>query len=237
MQPLSEQRVLIFVPEFNTEGKKDVTGAFLPEAQKFGALAKEHRIYQFDNSKGMAKRRAEVLEELRNQGLSNSKERRMTATSVAFFCHGWASGIQAGFDNKHVPELADALANCCGYENEEIVVPLYCCSTGDDKNDMSWEAAGSGENSFADRLRDALCDLGRTECRVMAHVNPGHTNQNPYALFMDGMGSTVGGAGGYAVVAPKSPLWMQWKKALRTTDLRHRFPYMTVAEIHAELAK
>jgi hypothetical protein len=49
------------------------------------------------------------------------------------------------------------------------------------------------------------------------------------------MGSRVGGSGGFWIVEPKSELWKPWVKALKTTDLRFRFPAMTVAEIHSEL--
>jgi len=49
------------------------------------------------------------------------------------------------------------------------------------------------------------------------------------------MGSTVGGVGGYYPVAPGSKLWPKWRKELRETDMRFRFPFMLVEEIHAEL--
>ncbi len=227
---LGEQRVLAFVPKYNSEGKKDVTGAFMPEAQKFLKLAGQGgSIYQFDNSKSLVTRKKEILRQL--DGYTDDYVRM--PTTVAFFCHGWADGIQAGFNRKTVGELAWAISRAT--ENQSGTVPLYCCSTGDDAQDDPLESAGFGDNSFADTLRDALCAEGEIYCRVIAHSKPAHTTMNPKALFFEGMGVSTGGVGGYAPVGPKSPNWKKWQKALKTTDLRFRFGYMTPAEIHAEL--
>jgi hypothetical protein len=146
-------------------------------------------------------------------------------------------GIQAGFQRKHVTELAAAIVKLCGAASA-TVVPLYCCSTGKDPEDDPLTAPGTGDGSFADRLRDALCAAGDADCRVMAHTTVAHTTKNPMVLFMDGMGIPDGGVGGYAPVSPKSKSWVPWKKRLREQagTLRFRMPYMTPAEIHAELA-
>jgi hypothetical protein len=230
--PLSDQLILAFVPKYNSEGKKDATGAFHPEAAAFKALARPGgAIYQFDNNKPMAARRKEILRVL--EGCTDDYVRM--PTTVAFFCHGWADGIQAGFTRKTVGELARAISLATGGDNG--TVPLFCCSTGDDEQDDPLESAGFGDNSFADKLRDALCAEGETYCRVMAHSKPAHTTMNPKALFFEGMGVPDGGVGGYAPVGPKSPNWAAWKRALQKTDLRFRFSYMTPAEIHAELSK
>jgi hypothetical protein len=215
---------LIFIPMHNAEGKKDVTGAFRPEA---AAFCKLHggTLYSIDNHLPMHKRRAQVLQWMEHE--------RGEFDSVAFFCHGWQDGIQLGFTRKNVKELAEELSNLSYSDN--MTVPLYCCSTGDDAQDDPLESAGFGDNSFADTLRDALCVEGETYCRVIAHSKPAHTTMNPKALFFEGMGVPTGGVGGFAPVGPKSPNWKKWQKALKTTDLRFRFPYMTPAEIHAEL--
>lgn len=219
-------RPLIFIPLHNSKGKRDVTGAFLPEAIAF-KLQHGGVVYSVDNSLPMARRRAEVLRKIERE--------RDFFNTVAFFCHGWQDGIQLGFNRKNVRELARALFEYGALNDNDMVVALYCCSTGEDPQDKPLEAVGTGDNSFADKLRDALCEQGEINCRIVAHSTAGHTTQNPHVLYMDGMGSNLGGVGGYAPVGPKSKLWVKWKKALRTTDLRFRFPYMTVAEIHAEL--
>lgn len=226
---LFNEKVLAFVPRHNVEGKKDATGAFQPEARALIKLAAPgSEIVMFDNLKGLPTRRAEVMSAMRARvGLG--------FTSVTFFCHGWLDGIQAGFQRRHTSELAKEIRALCPSQN--VIVPLFCCSTGDDPQDDPLTAAGTGDDSFADKLRDALCALNAVNCRVMGHTTVAHTTMNPMVLFMDGMGSAVGGAGGYPPVSPKSSLWAPWKKALRTTDLRFRMSYMSVAEIHAELLK
>lgn len=229
--PLKEYRALIFIPEHNAHGKKDVTGAFLPEAERFKGLCDEgSEIVTFDNRKGFAARRRQVLAAM--------SERRDFDT-VAFFCHGWEKGIQAGFSKTTVKVLAKAILDVCG-ANDNVIVPLFCCSTGEDPDDDPITAAGTGDDSFADRLRDALCQDGAPHCRVMGHTTVAHTTSNPMVLFMDGMGSVHGGVGGYPPVNPgNKALWRAWKKSLRdrkNNTLRLRFPFMGVGDIHEELA-
>lgn len=226
---LGEYRALIFVPEHNSHGKKDVTGAFRPEAEAFKALCGEgSEIVTFDNNKPFASRRKDVL---------GAMSLRTDFDTVAFFCHGWENGIQAGFTKGAAKALAKAILDTCG-SNDGVIVPLYCCSTGEDPEDDPITAAGTGEGSFADALRDALCVEGAPNCRVVGHTTVAHTTSNPMVLFFDGMGSTVGGVGGYAPASPKSKVWGPWKKSLRdrpNNTLRFRMPFMSVAEIHEEL--
>lgn len=216
-------KTLCIIPAHNTLGKKDVTGAFRPEAERFCDAHEGSAIVTFDNRIWPLARRNEVLSAL--YGVS-----AQPPDAVAFFCHGWSTGIQAGFSRLHLAELAEAI-----WLLDVDHVVLYCCSTGDGPHDSKYAAAGTGDDSFADKLRDALCAQGAVDCRVAAHTTAGHTTRNPNVIFFDGMGSSVGGVGGYMPVGRKSPLWAKWRKALRTTDLRFRFPFMSVAEIHSEL--
>jgi hypothetical protein len=232
---LEEQKVLAFVPTSNTVGMKDATGAFIPEATSFLALARRgSRIYQFDNTRPLPRRRREVLAEL-----DHAKGEGFTA--IALFCHGWMDGVQAGFLRSHAGTLAkaihEAVAPAPNAVTTSVIVPLYCCSTGKDPQGDPLGASGSGDDSFVDRLRDELCGVGQIECRVMAHTVKAHTTMNPMVIFMDGMGVPTGGVGGYPPVKPKSAHWITWKKALKTTSLRFRMPFMSVAEIHEELAQ
>jgi hypothetical protein len=222
--------ILCFRPLHNTPGKRDVTGAFAPEAEKFLKVHGGGVVHAFNNQKPMAHRRQQVLEIIKAEGKDENFD------AVAFFCHGWSTGIQAGFMRPHIQALATAIDTATG-ATRDLGVVLYCCSTGDDPQDQPDEAAGTGDNSFADRLRDALCATGDGNefCRVTAHSTVAHATQNPYVLFFDGMGSKVGGVGGYFPVGPGSPLWPKWRKKLRETDLRFRFPFLSVEELHKEL--
>lgn len=230
---MSNQRVLIFVPKHNSHGKRDVTGAFLPEAKRLLAVSDLGSVLEMiDNKQPMAKRRKSVL-----RRILELSEAGCVFDSVAVFCHGWQDGIQIGFSRKSVMQFAEAIS-LATKGNQKVTVPLFCCSTGEDPEDESLTAAGTGDDSFADKLRDALCEIGLVHCRVMAHTTVAHTTSNPMVLFMDGMGSYSGGAGGYAPVSPKSRLWGPWKRALRdrrNNTLRLRFSWMTVEEIHEEL--
>lgn len=229
-------KVLCIRPRHNTPGKRDVTGAFAPEAEKFLKVHGDGIVLDFDNRKPMAARRKEVLQVISDAATPPHDD----FDAVAFFCHGWSTGIQAGFTRANIGELVAAIDSATSKTEPDVCWPnvvLYCCSTGDDPQDSSGEAAGTGDDSFADKLRDALCAGGRMRNRVVAHDTVAHTTKNPYALFFDGMGSPVGGVGGYYPVKPKSQLWSKWRKALRETDLRFEFPFWSVAEIHERLVR
>jgi len=215
-------QVLAILPSHNTEGKKDMTGAFDPEAKALLRLAEGMGVInRFDSLKPMAARRASVLTALERMP-------PRCVDSVAIFCHGWLDGIQAGFTRKNVGELAAGIVRVT--RGPAPVVALFCCSTGDDPEGAGLSAAGTGEGSFADKLRDALREAGATGCSVYAHTTAAHTTRNPYVIRFDG-----DALGGYPVVAPGQPLWGAWKRALQTTDLRLRAPWMPNSEIHAEL--
>lgn len=220
------ERLLVFMPRYNSAGRRDATGAFHPEAARIVGLYPGSTALTFDNTLSMGQRRDAVLDGIRAVD-------RYGVTGVAFLCHGWVDGIQAGFTRKTAGELARVIGLSPDISRQLVV--LYCCSTGADPQDSPRESAGCGDGSFADILRDELCRQGSVGCRVVAHGTAGHTTQNPYALFFDGMGIPDGGVGGYAPVRPSTSAWPKWRAALRTGDLRFRFPFMSAAEIHAEL--
>lgn len=246
------KRILCFAPQYNTDGENDATGAFQPEARAaMKVWGSGCELVMFDNRKSMAARKTQVAQALVER-YPTTHLRAPTGgkmidawDGVAFFCHGWGAGIQAGFRNADVEGLAEMIDQLCAVgdvdsstaDDVEPHVVLYCCSTGEDVPETKKDtAAGTGDNSFADRLRDELCKVGLTRCRVMGHSTVAHTTQNPNARFFDGMGSTHGGTGGYPVIALKSALWAQWKIDLQKSDLRFRFPFMSIEEIHAEVS-
>jgi hypothetical protein len=228
---------LIITPSSNTSGKKDFTGAFQPESLAFKKMLATTgkfgvSIVQFDNTLPFEKRSKALYQQLVEEH----------SDDLVFFCHGWSDGIQAGFRRKDIKKLVTAWGP---NDNERAI--LYCCSTGSDPQDDSEAAPGQtredadfesgvGEGSFADTLRDELCKAGAVDCRVVAHTTAGHTTQNPHVVFFEGLGSHIGGIGGMMPVPPKHKLWKTWVKALKG-DLRFRYPYMSIAEIHDELSK
>jgi hypothetical protein len=168
--------MLAFAPKYNSEGKRDAN-EFKREARKW---CKEHggTLFLFDNKLSMKKRREQVLAAI---ALGESPY------TVAFFCHGWSSGIQAGFRKN------DDLACLRGATH----VLLFACSCATGKN--------NGENSFAKHLRDA------TAAEVWAHATRGHTTRNPHVIVFEA--DSV--MGGYYPVPCKSEYWSEWIKQLR----------------------
>jgi hypothetical protein len=230
-----KRRILAFRPKHNSHRKKDVTGAFKPESRNLlrcmGAEGSE--VVVIDNHLDFEQRRARVLE-----AFDARDDDPHAYDAVAFLCHGWIDGIQLGFKRAHVDELAQRIWELTDLPT--VRVPLYCCSTGDDPEDDPLTAVGSGDESFADKLRDALCLQGAYGCRVVGHTTVAHTTRNPHVIFFDGWGSLTGGNGGYAPVLPgrNSWLWRGWKAELwrRGSTLRFRMPWMTDEAIHQELA-
>ena len=201
---------IAFAPKYNSEGKHDATGAFHPEAKKFLEASGgdgETKLYLFDNRKPMASRAEEIFDEL----LSHKTQRR-SIRCVAFFCHGYKRGIQAGFRSSgkraNVEDLAIAIADTSGIG---VIVPLYCCSTAGSPK----KGAPGGDGGFADELRDALCRQGAVNCRVDAHTTVAHTTKNPHVRRFEGRGSKVGGIGGMYLVTPGSKNWSKWRRMLR----------------------
>ncbi len=210
-------RGLIFIPDRDTDGKRDYSAVFRPEAEKFGALHGESAIVEIDISRKPIFRRSDVLRELeghRGQGLDY----------VAFFCHGWSRGIQAGHDLGNVAELASAILSAT---SARVVVPLYCCSTAG----SPLTGAVGGDGGFADKLRDTLAKAGATDCRVYGHDRAGHATRLPYVRVFSGALHN----GGEWVTDPKSPRWRKWVTRLRGSNLRFRFPFLSRQEIEAEL--
>ena len=234
---MQRKRMLILRAGFNSHGKKDVTWAFKPEAERFlkAVCTKDSRIIAIDNRQGFAKRQVDVLTEM---GKADEHERWYDG--VAFFCHGWKTGIQLGFKNRDVALLADRIYDLC--EHSFPYVPLYCCSTGGDVKTKK-SSPGTGDNSFADLLRDALCArIAEADFapypRVFAHETVAHTTKNPRVRVFDGMGSSEGGVGGYRPIKVGGIYWKAWKRELREHegDFRFRVPFMDVPQIEAELA-
>ncbi len=156
---------------------------------------------------------------------------------VAFFCHGWPSGIQLVPLNK-INQLARDLA--AKVVSSSLLVTLYCCSTASDtdpKTPEMQDTGTGGDGGFADLLRDALCAQGFFDCQVDAHTTAGHTTQNPYVRRFEGHGIPTGGVGGQWIVTPRSKQWAKWSAALKKGTFRFAFPFQSMFEIHTQLDK
>ncbi len=233
--------ILAFHPTTNRPGTNPKTGKPWRDADEFrreaGAFARLHAttivkpgaaLIAIDNTVSASAMRRRVCDEIENAG-------PQPVSLVAFFCHGHKTGIQFGFRLADVEGLAKTIANNAG---KEPVVALYCCDTARDRDpqrDDDLKPGVGGDGGFADELRDALCRAGAVDCRVYGHAVAAHTTKAPWVRVFEGRGSPVGWTGGPFLVERKSPLWRPWVKALQTTDLRFRFPFMSIGELHEEL--
>lgn len=226
-------RGIVFTPDRNTR-RADFTGAFLPEARAFirAHQLPARALVRIDISKSDQEMRAQVLEAIKRED-----QLQGILETVAFFCHGWCSGIQLGFSVNNVVELACALKPLA---TRDIKMPLYACSAARDRDgqiedDIDPNSVG-GDGGFADQLRDAICSYAYAiDCRVLAHVTAGHATRNPWVRFFEGGGQPYGGKGGVWVVKPKGPLWKRWIRWLAEGNNRFRLPFMSIDEVQAEL--
>jgi len=224
---------LIIRGESNTPGMKDYTGAFLPESEAYRkAIGFESVVVTFDNRLPFTQRSKQLLKRLEAVQVIDHIVR------VAFFCHGWGDGIQAGFTRRNVKRLVEALRSVGFHGVGGADIVLYCCSTGDDPDHDDHNSAPGvdvGDGSFADTLRDELCKQGFRENRVVAHTTAGHVTQNPYAIFFEGHGSPIGGVGGtMPVTLDNKQLWSTWVKLLKT-PFRFEYPAMSIGQIHEHI--
>lgn len=227
---------LCFTGDRNQANKVDFTGAFLPEIRSFMSAhgidsKKNHLMVALDGNE--TRRRKWVMDFITKR----SNEEKKAPDTLVFACHGFTNRIELGIRSSHLGDFAKLLRELHvqhGTPNQDqITVILYCCSTGDGPGD-------GGDGGFADRLRDALCAHGFTNCRVVGSETAGHTTMNSRKRLFDGMGSPVGGTGGMWIVQPGTPLFAKWRKALTATktkvsharNFRYEFPFMTIAQIH-----
>lgn len=219
-------KAFVITGDRNSPNKRaDFTGAFDIEAKKFMALHSIPAVCRLkvDLSKGEAAKKKQVLD-----FIANLKAQGYQTNNIAMFCHGFTSRVELGFRIANVSELVTALQSVkkpgeyCGFA-------LYCCSTGGGPGQ-------DGDNGFADKLRDVMCQMGESDCVIEAHVTAGHTTTNPNKRRYMGMGSNVGGTGGIWIVGPGTPLWAKWRRALQT-DFRFQFHWMTIAQIHDFLSR
>lgn len=220
-------RALIVLPKANRPGRRDFSGAFLPESRKFrawwelaGGAVDECRI-------GANEGIATVLALLAQSAqLTTAPEHAQPVTRVAFFCHGGPRQLYLGGLRVATAPDSPFQQLCAGLARHAapgLCVTLFACSAGGGPGP-------GGDGGFADSLRDRVLELGLA-ARVDAHDRAGHTTLNPYVRRFE---SELGNVGGQWIVRPGSPLFPAWRRALRG-DLRWRFSAMEVSELHDSL--
>jgi hypothetical protein len=178
----SNERILLLTPDRNSPPKKDYTGAFKPEAL---LLAKAYKAV----SVSIVEVPVPVVDPTsltigssdKQRGFEEAAAKTIAAvgsgkwTRIVMLCHGWATGIQFGFRTtkqrgRDAANLEALIAVCRASPLQSIT--LFACSAGDEPASEK-TSPGTGDNSFADYLRDAL------GCFVISHWSVGHSTRNP----------------------------------------------------------
>lgn len=225
------KRGVCLLPDRNTGTKKDWSGAFRPEAlhfAKFAGIDAKKNLVQVNLRLPKPKMR-EVVE---NAIVAARTGYGAPLDCVAFFCHGYSTGIQLGYSTKEgidqVRKLASVIA---ANSTKNVVVNLYACSTASSANKRSMD----GDGGFADLLRDELCRAGAVDCRVVGHITAGHATLNPQVRIFDGNGISSGGAGGVEVARRGTPTYSKFARLL-DGPYRFQFPFLPLSRIYADLA-
>lgn len=220
MKNFQGAKAFICIPAFDSPGKRDATGAFRPESVALvKALGLHANVRIFDNNRALPDRRKEV-------GLA--LDRVTDLDLVAFLCHGWRDGIQAGWTIQTVQDLGDRLALAC---KRDATIALYCCDTardndGDRKDDVA--CGPGGRRGFASCLSDAMRARG-WRGNLWAHPTTAHTTKNPYVrVFRQDEEPELGDW----ACEPHSEHWAKWQAAMQGA-IRFR---VLECETEAELA-
>ena len=228
---------LVLTPDRNRPPENDFSGAFEPESIRYKAFHEGRgdtvtiqRIHA-----APSRSRREVLRDVQ----SAIQATRFNA--LAFMCHGTINWLQLGLSSGSatgLQSLAETAAMIAASAPPDLRVILYACSSGR-AGAPGDTAPGTGENSFADHFRDALCAAGCVNISVYAHTSAGHTTRNPDIRVFRGLGLPSGGVGGMYLVRPGTrPQYSTLARLLRSntpTPLRFEYPFLTIEEIHARL--
>lgn len=217
---------LILLPDRNSPGKSDMTGAFQPEARLLVEMRGGATVYinQGDSDAG---RRKQVIRAI---------DKHQPA-EIVYFGHGQERRVpQLGFSLGHIAQLAEVISE---YSTAPTVV-LYACSVADGQGT-------AGDNGFCDILRDSLCEVGARGCRVFGHDRPGHTTGNRYVRWFWGPEPAIGGKW---LLEPQGPHWSDWSCCEKMGPgfrgcpgkgvhgpLRLRFPWLTKDQMLKELRR
>lgn len=227
---------IIFTPDRNSKKAdgtmdNDFVGAFDPESRRYAkywrSCGDEVVLLTFDLSKRAKDRVESVLAAI---------ETNAPIDRLAFFCHGWRTGLQPGLSSGDVVGRAGLMKfaqRLAAASTPGLKIALYACSTGSSNG----PPGDGGDGGFADLLRDALCASGREHVTIFAHTTAGHTTRNEFIRLFSGHGNPLGGIGGDDVVVRKSAMLTKLDTRLNAAsdDFRWRIPYLSADEIRAEL--
>jgi len=226
-QTIEGRNIAVIYSAVNKPPKKaDATGAFIPEAKNF----QEHHGVPDENMFGFDWRKNARLRRTMAENHICDCAKKQPLDAIAFFCHGWPNGIQAGFTRDHIGALVNVIANC---SRDYLEIVIYACLTAEnDTRDNQIKNIGPAtEGGFADVLSRKLGDAGIAG-HVDAHKVAGHTTWVPKVIRFTNLFRKNRAAW---LVEPGSESWPYWTKAMRNTDMKYRFPFMGELQIKNEL--
>lgn len=233
--------ILVLTPDRNSPPKKDYTGAFRPAARalkkRWGdrCVVIEIPVPTVDpvtlTIGGAAKQRG--FEEAADACLTAL--RAYSPDHVVFLCHGWSGGVQLGFRSSKQKgrdrDNFDALCNeLWELRNKRAALKSICllaCSAGDEPA-SSKSSPGTGDNSFADALRD------RTTAPVLAHWSVGHAVHNPDLIFFDASSEPLVGG---TTIQRGTALYRNARRLLGGDTWMELPTVASYAELHALLSR
>lgn len=226
------KNILVLYTSANTKGKKDATGAFIPESKEFA------RIHDIPRSNILGVPCPEISVAQRFRLVTKFIRSHQRIKWIAMFCHGYSTGMQFGFNRKNLSKLVESMQRSC---SRKVKLTLYACSTASTSKKTRLLSMPGTDNGYADKLRDEMIKGGFKGGWIDAHLTPGHTTRNPFVIrfyteppFENGWDMP----GGEWLVSPKSKLWKMWKRDVRSMQSSFRFQFggMTEKEIYAHLA-
>jgi hypothetical protein len=143
---------------------------------------------------------------------------------LAFFTHGWQTGLQLGrkdvdgdhlmnqYDQAPYYDLEGWARTLTNYVHSDVKISMFACSTGENPNEEPgmWDqqkATMGGEGSFADEMADSLAAAGADGVRILGHTTIGHTTDNYASRLFEG-GDDDGGHNLWNYVALPIDTWL-----------------------------
>lgn len=200
-------RHLIFYT--NTNSWSDRLMRRLNDGDEFTREARKYAIHHGDSG--------DVVYKLGVSGKLSNRERFRKVFStmagvpecdvLAFFCHGWRTGMQHGFRWRWGARM---LAQCMINMKAKYLV-LYACS------------CGKTEDNFAKWIAEELFEANYKPFKVIAHATRGHTTRNPNVVLYRNVPGRI-------VYKQRLPDWGEWKEMLKG-EYRFDFPFVPIEEL------
>jgi hypothetical protein len=179
----------------NSKGKKDATGAFIPEAKALIKLLQEKHnrsVCSYSILPSGWENRVKLTNYCMGIVRAEAARTNKHKLSVSIFCHGWRRGIE--FAPRNIAG-AKTFAKMC-VESNVAILNLFACSAAGVMEDKTHKIdLGSPLDpsaSWAFWVASECAAAGHS-IRILGHETPGHTTWNARVrmFYADGKEKTV----------------------------------------------